>query len=307
MKLPLLLCLSFPLAASAAAPEQVITYRNLAVARLNPLGLINIGQATYRHRLYASESMAFRDNFFGVGLAPAVSPAFGRLGVVAELQPASFLQLWASYEFIRYFGTFDFLQSFRSPYANFSDTRLGELSALPSDDPAANYAASGTQFNVGATLQAKVGPVAVRNLFRLMRPDYDLREGDRLVYDILFDALAPNGGWYFNNDTELLWLFDFGLTAGLRWTVTHAFYRAEDYLAGEDPSNPNTMHRLGPMFAYSFWKDRGGAFDNPTALLIANWWLDHRFRTGEDVSQAFPYLVIGFSFTGDLTPANWGQ
>jgi hypothetical protein len=59
------------------------------------------------------------------------------------------------------------------------------------------------------------------------------------------------------------------------------------------------------MVAYSFWKGRGGAFDDPTVLAVLGWWLDHRFRTGADVSQAMPYFVLGFSFTGDVTPASW--
>jgi hypothetical protein len=28
--------------------------------------------------------------------------------------------------------------------------------------------------------------------------------------------------------------------------------------------------------------------------------VEHRWRTGEDVDQAFPYIVLGFAFSGDL-------
>jgi hypothetical protein len=293
--------------AAAAEPDERIVYRNLSMFRLNPLGLIDIGEVNYRHRLYGSDSVALKDNFFGVGLAPAVSPAFARLGIVAELQPASFLRLWGSYEFVRYFGMFNFLQSFPSATSDFSDTTLERLGALPDEDPARSYATSGRQLNLGATLQFKLGPVALRNLSRFMYADFDLREGDRVFYDILFDILAPDRGWYLNNDTELLYVTDFGLTAGVRYTVGHAWYGPEHFAPGEDTSaNPNyPFHRLGPMVAYSFWKDRGGAFDNPTVLAVVNWWAQHRYRTGADVTQAFPLVLIGFSFTGDLTPAGW--
>jgi hypothetical protein len=298
---------ALPSPARAAMPEEQLVYRNLSVARLNPLGLIDLGQVTYRHRLYASDRVAFEQNHFGFGLAPSVSPAFARLGLVAELKPASFLELFASYEFIRYFGGFNFLQSFASPYADYSDTRLRELGALEDGDPRRSYAASGRQLNLGATLQFKLGPVAVRNIARFMRADMDLRDGDRVFYDILFDALAPDRGWYVNNDLDVLWVSDSGLTLGLRHTLTHAFYGPEHYAPGEDAStNPNhPSHRLGPMIAYSFWKGRGGAFDDPTLLTVLGWWLDHRWRTGADVSRAAPFFIVGFSFTGDLTPASW--
>src|SRR3712207_440765 len=87
-------------------PRHRLVYRNLSVVRLNPLGLLDEARISYRYRLYRSESLALRDNFVSVGLAPALSPAFGRLGVVVELQPLTLLQLWGMYEFIGNFGTF---------------------------------------------------------------------------------------------------------------------------------------------------------------------------------------------------------
>lgn len=33
---------------------------------------------------------------------------------------------------------------------------------------------------------------------------------------------------------------------------------------------------------------------------MAQWWLLHRFRTGEDVTQAYPYIAIAFRVEGDL-------
>jgi hypothetical protein len=38
-------------------------------------------------------------------------------------------------------------------------------------------------------------------------------------------------------------------------------------------------------------------------VLITSWYLKHRYRTGQDVSQAVPYVVLGFAFTSDLVPA----
>src|SRR5690606_19363171 len=156
------------------------------------------------------------DNFVGIGVIPTLSPAFARIGPIIELQPASVLQLWASYEVFRYFGTFGFLQSFASPPADFSDSEIQRRRDPPAGEPAPPYAATGPQLNLGATGQIKIGHIAIRNLFRAMRPDYDARAGDRVVYDILFDVLVPNGGWFVNNDLDALWVTDFGLAAGAR-------------------------------------------------------------------------------------------
>jgi hypothetical protein len=283
-------------------PQHSVFLRNTFVGRLNPVGLVDLMQLSYRHRLYKEEEAALADNFVGLGVVPSLSPAFARVGPILEFQPASVLQLWASYEVLYYFGAFNFLQSFPSPLADFSDTEIRRRGDLPDGDPLKHYAASGTQLNLGGTAQIKVGPIAVRNLFRAMRPDYDARSGDRVVYDILFDTLVPDGGWFVNNDVDALYVTSFGLSAGARWTANYSFFRARDYAPGEDASqNPNTpMHRVGPVVAYSFWKDRGGAFDNPTLLLIANWWLEHRWRTGADVGQGVPYLAFGFQFSGEL-------
>ncbi|WP_375768020.1 hypothetical protein NR798_41095 [Archangium gephyra] len=284
-------------------PQHRLVYRNLLVARLNPLGLLDEARLSYRYRLYRSESPALRDNFVSIGLAPGVSPAFGRLGVVAEVQPLSILQLWGMYEFVANFGTFRQLQSFPSARSDFSDTELYARDELPAGDARRPYANTGTQLTLGATLQFKVGPVVARSLFRLVRPDMSLREGDRVFYDIYYDVLAPNRGWYFVNDADLLYQTGRGLTVGLRWASSHAFYGPEHFAPGEPQENLNTTHRLGPVVAYTFAEREGARFNSPTVLLMVNWWLTHRYRTGADSSAFFPYLALGFSFSGDLLPA----
>ncbi len=287
-------------------PSERLASEHTVVARVNPFGLIYFSRLSYRVRLFDSDSPLTKDNYFGIGIAPSASPAFARAGFLLEVQPLSILQLWATYEAVGYFGSFQFFQSFPGVSSNHSDTRLDELRDLEDGDPAKRYSTFGTQLNLGAKLQAKVGPVAARNLTRFARGSYDLREGDRTYYDVLFDVLAPNDGWYVVNDLDLLFVTPFGLTVGARYTMTHAFYEDRHFAEGEDRTNPNTPHhRIGPFFAYTFWDDNGASkFDRPTVLLIVNWWLEHRYRTGQDVSQAFPYAVLGFSVAGDLFSRN---
>jgi hypothetical protein len=287
---------------SGSHPDKVLV-QNTVVACANPVGLADLGQVGYRHRLYRSTAPAIANNFIGIGVVPMVSPAFARVGPILEVQPASVVSLSASYEEIRYFGTFGSLQSFTSPLSTYDEAELTRRSQLPSGAPHAPHATRGSQLNLSGTLQAKVGPFAARGVVRFMRPDYDVPSGDRVVYDSRYDLLVPNRGWFMSQDVDAVYMTDWGLVTGLRWTSTFAFYTAKDYAPGEAPTDPNTpMHRLGPVARYSIWKGRGGVFDDPTVFVMSAWWLSHRYVAGEERSRAVPFVAFGFEFTGDLLP-----
>jgi len=288
-------------------PQHRIVYRDLTLVRWNPLGLITDGRIGYRYRLYESQSAALRDNFISVGLAPALSGAFARVGPTIEIQPASFLQLWGIYEFIGYFGAFNFLQSYPTADASkidYSDTELARRGDLQKGDPQKNYSTIGSQLILGANLQFKFGPVVARDLLRVGRPDMKLRQGDRVFYDIFYDLLVGDGGFWLSNDADLLYqAFDNRLTVGVRWTSGKAFYRADHFAAGDDQTKaPGSIHRVGPIAAWTFKQPDGAAIE-PTLLLVANWWVKSPYRTGQDSSAAVPYLVLALNITGDLLPA----
>lgn len=283
-------------------PEFSLAYTNLTAARINPLGLLNFTTVSGRLRLFESESDAFKQNYVGFGLVSGLSPAFGRIGALVEVQPMSILRLYAQYEFVGYFGTFDLTSSYPTASADFSDSNI---EARAADAATEAYASTGSLLTLGATLQLKVGPIAVRSLFRTMRADTNLRDGDRVFYDQVYDLLVPDRGWILLNDVDVLGVFninDHGLAIGARYTYSRAFYRDEHFLPGEDRSlAPNTdVQRLGLLAAWTLSRNPLGRFDRPTVLLIAQWHLVHQWRTGQDVSQALPYLAIGFKFQGDL-------
>lgn len=292
--------------ADRTRPLHRINSTHSVVARANPVGLAYFGRLSYQLRLFESDSPVLKDNFIGVGVAPAVTPAYARIGALVEVQPLTVLQLWATYEVVSYYGSLQFFQSFPGVTSAHDDSTLNDLADLPDDDDRRPYGTTGTQLTLGSRLQAKVGPVAARNLTRLSYADFDLRSGDTTFYDPTFDLLVPDEAWFLVNDLDVLWVTELGLTVGARWTMTHGFYETRHY-AGADPgNNPNTPHhRLGPLVAYTFWDDQGlSKFDKPTVLLIVNWWLEHRYRTGADVSQGVPYVLLGFTFTGDLLAPN---
>ena len=289
-----------PARAQDQPPPEQLRYKLLTVARVNPLGLITVLDGSYRWRLYGSSNPIFKDNFVGIGGQTVLTPAFFRVGPMLELQPLSILYLQTTFEAIDFFGSFDFFQSFGFATDDFSDTALDNLAS--SDDPdVTNYSTSGTQFSVTGILRFKLGPIAARDTFRAGRPDFDLRDGDQLYYDPLWDLLIPDEGWYINNDVDLLYITDFGLKVGARWTMATAFYDEDRHFPeGVEPTDPNNpTHRVGPFVTYTF-DSKSRYFQDPTLIFIANWWVQHRFRTGEDVTTAFPYVILGLTFTGDL-------
>ena len=299
-----------PVAGAPAAlripPEWRLFYRSTLALRYNPLGLFSDNRVALRRRLYESSSPFFNNNFASLALFPSLSPAFSRLAIGAEFQPASFLTLWGNAELTAFFGTFNLLQSFPSARSDYSDSAVSRLGDLPAGSRLAPYPTLGGQINLGADLQLRAGPVVVRNQLRFVRGEMQLREGDVTYYEQLWDVLAPNGGWYMNNDADLLFVTNFGLTAGLRFNVAHAFYGPEHVLPGEslaDVAN-GPQARVGPLLAYTFWDDEGALFDRPTIFVVTNWWVSHRFRTGVDVSQAVPLVAIAFQMQGDLLPWN---
>ncbi len=285
-------------------PLHRIVYRNTLAGRINPLGASYDGRLMYRFRLFESSSLALRDNFIGAGLAITASPAFVNVGPYIEFQPLSVLGFWATYQYSRYFRTFGLFQSYPSAESsNFSDVENSRRAALPRTDPLSNYQTDGTQLLIGSDFQVKVWQIVIRNKARLIRSDYTLRAGDTVYYDQIYDVLAPNHGWFFTDDVDVLWQrADLKLMIGARYTGTTAFYDGRQYLAGEEQKNLNALHRVGPFAAYTFKVDDGAVFNNPTVFVLVQWWLMHRYRTGAVSSQAFPMLAIGFQFTGDLLP-----
>lgn len=279
-------------------PAQQLSYSNLVGARYNPIGLTNAFHAVYKFRLYESDSLALENNYAGPTFDATLSPAFAKLGGGIEIQPASFLQLYARYEWYPHFGSFDRLLSFPGPQGEYSDDDVSD-----GGDRGDNYAVwDAHMITLGALVQLKYGNVALRSRTLVMYANFGLKDGDTVWLENQFDVLPPADGWFVHNDTDLLYLFDFNFIAGLRYSITQSLYTdalLDETNGGDDP-NP-TNQRLGLFLAYTFYKDPPGtAFNNPTVLLLANWYLSHRYRTGQEVSQGLPLIAIAFLFTGDL-------
>jgi hypothetical protein len=282
-----------------------IFYSNYLVLRYNALGLQNLFDIGYQYWLYDDDRPLFRGSYVGVSVVPLITGAYAQIGAAVKVQPLAVLNLQARVSYMKFFNAFNLLQSFETASADFSDTAIKDRG-----EDGASYAADGLQIALIATLQGRIGPFIMRNILQGVYHDMNLEDNDgdaianepqRVWYDQYYDLMTPAKGWTLTNDLDLLWQFNEHLIAGLRYTVATPFYGDEDFLPGEDTENKNgPMQKVGPIAAYTFFDEPGAAFNKPTIILLVNWWLQHRWRTGEDVSQAIPYVVLGFAFSGDL-------
>ncbi len=268
-------------------PPHRIVYENLFGGRVNPLGLENQYALAYKARLYASDSLALRDNAFGIGLSPTLSPAISRFGGHIEIRPLTVLALQAGFYQVGFLETFGSLQSFPDATYDYSDSRLDEL-----EDAGTNYPAKGFEVHLRATGLAKIGPVAFRSDTNAYYADLDLRKGDTVYYQPRTDLLMPDAGWGLVSDEDVAYVSDFGLIAGARYTVADSFI--------DGPDDPAAIMRLGPLVGYTFFDTPGATFNRPTLLGIFQWWLVHPYRTGPDTHQALPYIALAFRFEGEL-------
>ncbi|MEC8022592.1 MAG: hypothetical protein VX223_01570 [Myxococcota bacterium] len=282
-------------------PKHRIKYSSLTVLRYNPLGLQSLFDLQYQYKLYDSDSILFRTGYFGIGVMPIVSPGLVRLGVKTEIEPIAVLRLGAKWEYIVHFSNFNLMQSYEDVgVADFSEAGLEA-----GGEAGENYAGTGWQATLEAQVRAKFGPIVVRSTFKGIYTDMNLRGNDTVWYDQYYDILTPgSAGWVLINDADLLaFLLDDKLIVGLRHNTTHAIYPDRAY-GSASTSARNTadtpIQRIGPLFAYRFFDEPGAAFNQPTLLVILNWYIHHPYRIGQETTRAVPYVVVGFAFNGDL-------
>ncbi|MSP91225.1 MAG: hypothetical protein EXR79_05420 [Myxococcales bacterium] len=274
---------------------------NLSLFRGNPIGLENQLRLGYAYKLYGRDaSRLLRDNFVWLGAYLRTSPASLRAAAMVEVQPLSILNLRFSVESLRFFGNFTFLQSRPSAADELADSHM----KAHRTGPLANYSGGGIHMTFEPLLQVKVGPIVIRNRAFFGRFDMQLERGDRVFYEATLDVAVPAQGWVFANDFDVLYQRSFGtalLTTGVRVTSVVPQYDERDVLPGAPPDGiDNSHHRAGLLAAYTLWDDGYTAFNKPTVLLISSWYLKHRYRTGADVNQMVPYVVVGLAFQSDV-------
>lgn len=291
-----LLCAAATEAKASTELRHRLVYRSLTAFQFNPLGLQTDVDLGYRYRLYNSTKRIFGDGHLGLLAVGKVNPAYGRVGAAVVIQPLAILKLRFDYLYRGYFGTMGMLQSYSSPAADHSEDARGQ-----GREQGINYATRGHELKAEVVLQAKYGPIAILNQLQVFYVKMNLQGSDRLFYDAYLDTLMPNEQPVIVNNAHLFYISNFGLTVGVRYSLVHAFYPSSwDETAAKNLNTPS--HRVGPMAAYTFGS-RHPQFQKPTIVVIVNWWLRNRYRTGQEISQAIPYGVLAFQFQGDI----WGK
>ena len=290
--------LLLPTAAARAAEDQPpaiarhrIVYEEALGVRINPIGVEDQHLLSFRERLYEHASLALRENYLGIGLSPTLAPAVSRFGGHVEVRPLTMLSLTAGFYQVGYVGTFGALQSFPDATHDYSDKRLSALKKAGT-----NYPAKGFEVHLRGIALGKLGPVAFRSDTSAFYTDVSLRKGDTVYYGPRLDLVERDKGWVLTTDEDVAYLSTFGLVAGARFSTGNTFVDA--------PHGSSSTMRLGPVLAYSFFNHPNASFNKPTLLGIVQWWLAHPYRTGKDISQAIPYVLLAFRFEGELWHAD---
>lgn len=270
-------------------PKNRLWYSNATFLRVNPLGLINVHRVGLRHRLSTKDSILFQDTYAFIGPGAIVTPAWSRLGLYAEVQPLAILRVFGEVSGVGYYGTFDQILTWDEQSAQYDDATIADRGNAGDASPELGWTAT-----FGGTLRAKVGPIAVRSTGQVSRIDLALDQDGLYFYDQYWDRLAPDGGWQVLNDLDVLYV-----QGKLRLGARHTFSDTLDG-SGGDVDGAMAHHRLGPLFAWQFNDKKPGArFNQPTVFVLAQWWMQHPYRTGEKQPAGLPLIAAGFAFNGD--------
>lgn len=277
-------------------------YQSLSVLRLNPLGLITRAQLGYMYKLWGNPKIdptaslgdkIKQDTYLKIAANTQLSPGFARPGIVVEAVPLALIRLSARVEQHTYWGAFNLITSFPSASAAHDEDTL---------DAAESYGTTGWSARIDARLQVKLGKIAVRSEVRMEYTSLDLEDGHPVFYEPILDNLVANNAWSMVKDTDLLYFVNDALIIGARYTYTKAFFDEGDFAPGEAmDANNAVLHRVGPAIIWQLDNQKTGTtFNQPTLFLITQFWLQHASRAGQEVTQAYPYTLLGFAFNGDL-------
>jgi hypothetical protein len=272
--------------------------RSTTAARVNPLGLSSFFRIGYQHRLLGDqENILLQSTYVGLNAVTTITAAYARVGARLDIQPLAILRILVGYEFIGLFGTFDALQSFRDISEDFSDARQSERTRA-----GLAHATTGGIFTVSPILQARLGPITVVSTTEFIRNQMSVPAGDQVYFDLPYSMLAPRAGWLFGNETDVTYKTSFGFSFGVRNGIYHAFYPATAVAGDRARAAAITpIVRVGPLFGYQFFESKGPArFKDPSIFLNTAIWVRDPYRTGQAVSQLVPYVVLGFTFVGEL-------
>ena len=283
-------------------PEAQWAFSNMLALRYNPLGLQNELYLGYKKRLYnlPQDNLLFGKSYWWAGVVSRVSPQFLLSGLFFRASPIAVLELQ---------GVFSRVQGLADAAEIPSYYTAGTIDAVKTTQGPRTSGglliSDGWQGSFQARVQAKVKNIAVRstNLFRYFGLNSEGAASDDLFYDQTLDLVTPLKSWVYQCDNDLLYA-----DSNRPWVLgarhTYATSLTEPSSTDVNADNIYSIHRAGFLFA---WKFKASATESGleakkrhALIVLSQWHLDHRFRTGQSMNIAIPYFAVVYSFSGRL-------
>ncbi len=243
--------------------------------RLNPQGLYLSGALNYRN-VYGYDS---RDDlvtaYWQTGVGLAVSPSMSRASARFEWMPWLFLPLKLEYDYDRYFGRNWGLLSFPSARSSISDDAIKQKSDRNEEE-----ATDGHRLLFQPTLQAKIGPVYLRNQTDLAY--YFFSGKGPYFLDLEYYTLLKDRDLLISNETTVL--FEIWKGSSKRVLLAGPYYEVTRVRDAEI-----TQQKIGIAFSFTPWETIG-MLDKPYLQIKFGYYLEDPDR------QQQVYLLIGMGF-----------
>lgn len=249
LTLPLLLGLSV---AQAETPDRPWLFTRVAIGGgLFPDGAQLDARAQARTPLYTTESFLLADNYAGIGLRAAITPAYVAAGPRVSIAPVAFFDMDLSANVQRYF---------RTPFGPLLFDQVDSGKAGDARDARADESFAITSMNAAAepTLKVQAGPIVAFDawVFELRHTPQPAGETSPFVYEPFWDlvvawddvVIEQQGAvlgmiWKGEDGAKKLWI---GATVRHHWAVQSK--DASLVLGGVLLASPGKKFLGGPQF-----------------------------------------------------------
>jgi hypothetical protein len=280
-----------------------IAFSNQFALRYNPLGLQDELYFGYKKKLFKApkNKLLFGKSYIWTGALIRVNPQFAHFGGFIRTLPIAILELQASAV-----GVLGFSDSKSVQDKSYFTAATRQASA-----EAGSITDNGWIATLKARLQYKKDAIAIRSahLFRHLSIDGESTSG--MFYDQNLDLVLPFNSWAYQTDTDLLYADD-----NKQWVLglRHTYARSLSDVAQPSTSlaaQPNEaqlheIHRAGPLFAWKF-KQKASAKSKKSKdplkhalLILSQWHIKHRLRTGNPTPGAIPYFAVAYVVSGTV-------
>lgn len=248
--------------------------RETVAGAVNPLGLQNTFERTWKRSLSTSPDPLLADAHVSFGIADRLTPAYNRLGVWVEIAPLSIVELRAGIEPVAYFGIFKSLLAFDSYDARFDDD------ARTSRGGEAASALAGRAY-VAPTIKLKVGRVVART--RAEFEWWKARFDGPYFYEPTRDTLLrARGDAMLTSETLVLYELRSGPGRRILAGAVHDLTRVYE-------ARRNQKQDVGVVGIFGLGRQLLGAHE-PMLFVKAFRYVEDPYRTGQFGGQ----LALGF-------------